>query len=265
MKAFSPKLIIAALALLIAIVSYHVVNAKVQKLHKRFELAIPFNKVPEKEPSDWDKKALEAVNPKNNHRWVGREMPIPREIVDAAGADSYFSRQYKDRQIQNSFLGAYVAYSESFAVGSNTGALHYPELCFEGSGAKLLGKQEGVQIEIPGYMDGKISVTVYLFLELATDRDGQTMHRKRLVVYWMENGDRIIGDRLSGRIGTFWKTLTGGRLGYLAQIRLDTYLRPLRKENRFETEEEAKERLVEFSRSFLPNVMAKHLPKIEDS
>ncbi len=158
-------------------------------------------------------------------QWVGFAEPIANYVLQKAETDDMLNARYflcppdvrpddADRLAGAPHVLAYVAYHRSAASGINKGAIHYPDACYPANGFESMNTEYRT-LDIDGYCGGKVELVRYIY---------RNKHRDKwvMVVYHMNNNGEAIVDRTSGKLLNWWKLVAGERVGFLAQVQLNT-------------------------------------------
>lgn len=160
--------------------------------------------------------------------WRGENLPLPDEIVQAAGVNDYVSRDYTRNA--ESAVQLYIGYYASQSTGDT---IHSPKNCLPGTGWDPVSSRF---VSIPVSTGQTIQVNEYV-----VQRDQE----KQLVLYWYQGRGRIIASEYSGKFWMIVDAMTRNRTDG-ALVRLNTSMADGR--------EKAYDRLVSFTQAIFPKI-----------
>ncbi len=168
--------------------------------------------------------------------WVGRDVPIPGEILKTLGTGEFMQRTYRDRSGTGPYVDLYVAYLQS----QQKLVHHLPQDCLEGSGWSPV-EVSTTTLAFPG--DTPFAVNRYL---IAKGDDRQ------LVLFWYSARGRRVANEDWMNVYMAMDSLRLNRSDN-ALIRMNTQLLP------GEKSEDAERRLLSFAGLVSP-ILPNYIP-----
>ncbi|MFH1548926.1 MAG: exosortase/archaeosortase family protein [Planctomycetota bacterium] len=166
---------------------------------------------------------MEFADAANGTKWIGFWERVSGIVLKVTDNDDYLNIRYfecgvndraEDVPWRNPNVVAYVSYHKSAASGINKGAIHYPDECYPANGYDPIDTNIS-SFKVEGYCGGEVNVVRYIYRD---KKRGSWV----MVVYHMNNNGQDIVDRSSGKFLNWWKLVTGERVGFLAQVQLNT-------------------------------------------
>ena len=164
---------------------------------------------------------------------------FPMQIGAWKGEDiSLDDRTYRVLETKNIVMRKYVnaekdeVYLYMVASEKNRKVAHPPEICYMGSGAKIIEKNQ-VKFNVPG-LDKMLEVNSFVSIDKG----------ESLVYYWYKAGDTFTADYVSQQVKSAMKQIMG-KMSSVAMIRVSTMIANGNKEKAGRT-------LQEFSAKILP-------------
>jgi EpsI family protein len=158
--------------------------------------------------------------------WLGEELPLQQQVVQAVGVSDYSNRIYS--QVSQTPVQVYVGYYASQRTGDT---IHSPKNCLPGSGWDPIHSGYATISVPPGR---KIVVNEYVI-----ERD----QIKQLVFYWYQGRGRVIASEYAGKFWMVADAISRNRTdGALVRV-----ITPMN-----DGEDEARARLTSFTQTLFP-------------